>query len=281
MQVHIKNPQLFNEKKQAIKSAGKDTCYVISDFDRTLTYGTFNGKKTPSIISLLRDGNHLTQDYAAKAHQLFDHYHAIEWDTSLSFSYRKSQMQEWWKMHDELLIASKLRLDDLKDIAQNGHLQLRGGVVDCLKKLEENWIPLVIFSASGCGDAIPLFMQHNACDFSNISYVINRFSRDENGFAKGIEWEIIHALNKSEGVFSKFPQLCAQLEERSNVILIGDGLGDAEMAQGSTHETVLKIWILTLEDPEVLKAYEDAFDLVLIGDGDFDKIGILLEEILV
>ena len=97
MQVHIKNPQLFNEKKQAIKSAGKDACYVISDFDRTLTYGTFNGKKTPSIISLLRDGNHLTQDYAAKAHQLFDHYHAIEWDTSLSFSYRKSQMQEWWK----------------------------------------------------------------------------------------------------------------------------------------------------------------------------------------
>lgn len=45
----------------------------------------------------------------------------------------------------------------------------------------------MIFSASGCGDAIPLFMQHNACDFSNISYVINRFSRDENGFAKGIE----------------------------------------------------------------------------------------------
>ena len=221
MQVHIKNPQLFNEKKQAIKSAGKDACYVISDFDRTLTYGTFNGKKTPSIISLLRDGNHLT------------------------------------------------------------HLQLRGGVVDCLKKLEENWIPLVIFSASGCGDAIPLFMQHNACDFSNISYVINRFSRDENGFAKGIEWEIIHALNKSEGVFSKFPQLRAQLEERSNVILIGDGLGDAEMAQGWTHETVLKIWILTLEDPEVLKAYEDAFDLVLLGDGDFDKIGTLLEEILV
>ena len=50
MQVHIKNPQLFNEKKQAIKSAGKDACYVISDFDRTLTYGTFNGKKRPVLF---------------------------------------------------------------------------------------------------------------------------------------------------------------------------------------------------------------------------------------
>jgi len=56
----------------------------------------------------------------------------------------------------------------------------------------------VIFSASGCGDAIPLFMQHNQCDFPNISYVINRFSRDKEGIAKGIEGEIIHALNKDE-----------------------------------------------------------------------------------
>ena len=31
----------------------------------------------------------------------------------------------------------------------------------------------------------------------------------------------------------------------------------------------------------MLKAYEDAFDLVLLGDEDFDKIGTLLEEILV
>jgi len=99
----------------------------------------------------------------------------------------------------------------------------------------------VIFSASGCGDAIPLFMQHNQCDFPNISYVINRFSRDKEGIAKGIEGEIIHALNKDERVFSKFPELREKLEKRKNVILIGDGLSDTEMAQGSNHETLLKI----------------------------------------
>lgn len=279
MQVHIKNPELFAQKKRAIQEAGKAAWFIISDFDRTLTYGTFNGKKTPSIISLLRDGNHLSEDYAEKAHQLFDHYHAIECDSSLPLEYRKAQMWEWREKHDELLIASKLRLADLKDIAQNGHLQLRKSVGECLRKLDENWIPLVIFSASGCGDAIPLFMQYNACDFPNISYVINRFSRDEIGFAKGIEGEIIHALNKDEWVFSKFPKLREKLEKRKNVILIGDGLGDAEMAQGSNHETLLKIWILTLETPELLKAYEEAFDLVLIGDDDFDEIKALIDEL--
>ena len=279
MQVHIKNPELFAQKKRAIQEAGKAACFIISDFDRTLTYGTFNGKKTPSIISLLRDGNHLSEDYAEKAHQLFDHYHAIECDSSLPLEYRKAQMWEWREKHDELLIASKLRLTDLKDIAQNAHLQLRKGVAECLRKLDESWIPLVIFSASGCGDAIPLFMQHNACDFPNISYVINRFSRDEMGFAKDIEGEVIHALNKDEWVFSKFPELREKLEKRKNVILIGDGLGDAEMAQGTNHETLLKIWILTLEAPERLKAYEKAFDLVLIGDDDFDEIEALIDEL--
>jgi hypothetical protein len=47
-------------------------------------------------------------------------------------------MQEWREKHDELLIASKLRLTDLKDIAQNGHLQLRKGVAECLRKLDES-----------------------------------------------------------------------------------------------------------------------------------------------
>ena len=279
MQVHIKDPELFAKKKQAIQKAGKAACFIISDFDRTLTYGTFNGKKTPSIISLLRDGNHLTEDYAEKAHKLFDHYHAIECDPSLPLEYRKAQMQEWREKHDQLLVDSKLRLSDIKDIATNGYLQLRKGVKDCLNKLNASWIPLVIFSASGCGDAIPLFMQHNQCDFPNISYVINRFSRDKEGIAKGIAGEIIHALNKDEWVFSKFPELREKLEKRKNVILIGDGLGDAEMAQGSNHETLLKIWILTLETPELLKAYEKAFDLVLIGDDDFDEVGTLFDEL--
>lgn len=241
MKLHSKNRSLVKEKKEAIKAAGKDACYLLADFDRTLTYGTCNGQKTPSIISLLRDGKHLTEDYAQKAHAFFDHYHAIECDPELPLEYKKAQMQERRERHNQLLIASKLRFADLQDIATNGHLQLRKGVVESLRTLNEAGIPLVIFSASGCGDAIPLFMQHYACDFPNITYVINRFRRDDTGFVKGIEGEIIHSLNKDEGVFAKLPALKQQLENRTHVIVIGDGLGDAEMAQGTTHQTTLKI----------------------------------------
>ena len=53
MKIHIKNPELFEQKKEAIRQAGKGAFYIIADFDKTLTYGTLNGKKNPSIISLL------------------------------------------------------------------------------------------------------------------------------------------------------------------------------------------------------------------------------------
>lgn len=40
MKLHSKNRSLVKEKKEAIKAAGKDACYLLADFDRTLTYGT-------------------------------------------------------------------------------------------------------------------------------------------------------------------------------------------------------------------------------------------------
>lgn len=279
MQLLISNPLLFQKKKEQIKSWGKDQCFIIADFDRTLTYGTIDGKKTPSIISLLRDGKHLTEDYAEQAHALYDHYHSFEITPELPLEIKKEKMEERWAKHNQLLMQSGLRLQDLQDIAKNRHLHLRKGVQETLEYLENKHIPFIIFSASGCGDAIPIFMEHHKCNYSNISYVINRFQRDQKGFGKGVDWPIIHSFNKDEGVFSKLPLLQEKLKARKNVILIGDSLGDAEMASQKDHTTILKIWILTEATLELQSAYEDTFDLVLIGDWDFYKILALINEL--
>lgn len=224
MKVFISNPVLFQEKKERIQEMGQEQCYIISDFDRTLTYGTVDGEKTPSIISLLRDGKHLTEDYAEQAHALYHHYHSFEIDTKLPLDAKKEKMEERWTKHNQLLMQSGLRLQDLEDIVKNGNLHLRKGVKETLEYLDGKHIPFIIFSASGCGDAIPLFMREQACDFKNISYLINRFSRDQKGLATGTIEPIIHSLNKDEGAFSKLPELENELGKRKNVIVIGDGL---------------------------------------------------------
>lgn len=70
--------------------------HVLADFDQTLTKALVDGEKSPSLISILRDGNYLTADYAAKAHELFNQYHPIEIDPNISLEEKKLKMQEWW-----------------------------------------------------------------------------------------------------------------------------------------------------------------------------------------
>jgi len=50
MKTIIPNPENLEILKSQIKKSGLGKLHVLSDFDRTLIYGTINGRKTPSII---------------------------------------------------------------------------------------------------------------------------------------------------------------------------------------------------------------------------------------
>ena len=245
MEILVKNEKNLEQKKEQLKSCWPNGCYLIADFDRTLTYWTVNWQRTPSIISLLRDGKHLVEGYAEKAHAFFDYYHKFEIDPDLNIELKKEKMEERWTKHNKLLLSSNLKLDDLQNIATNGHLRLREWVKEILEKLNSLNIPIIIFSASGCGDAIPLFMEYNNCNLLNITYAINSFSRDDKWNAIWYKLPIIHSLNKDEWVFSRIPNLQNILNNRKNVIVLWDSLWDAEMANWKNHDTILKIWILT------------------------------------
>lgn len=79
----ISDLRKFQETFEQISKAGTANFQVISDFDGTLTRANFEGKKVPSIISVLRDGSYLTPDYAQKAHELYNIYRPIEKDHSI------------------------------------------------------------------------------------------------------------------------------------------------------------------------------------------------------
>lgn len=269
MNILIPDLKHFEELKQSIKKDGFDKLHILSDFDRTLTYGCIDGIKTPSIISLLRDGKHLSEEYAAKAHALFDKYQPLEQDQNIPLEQRKKFMRDWWEEHNRLLIASGLSFSDLKDIVDNGHLAFREGVLDFLDFLHQKNIPLVIFSASGCGDAIQLFFKKFDRDYSNIFYVINRFNWDKNGKALSTREPLVHSLSKDETILPDLPEISAAIKDRKNVILLGDSLGDLGMTDGFDYDHLLKIGFLNSDYDRSRSAYEKSFDVVLEGDGDF------------
>lgn len=275
----IANPEGLKQKIEIFKQDGFDKMHILSDFDRTLTYGSVDGVKTPSIISMLRDGNHLSEEYAERAHALYDKYSKYEADMSISKVERKRLMREWWNTHNKLLVESGLTKADLEDVVENGHVRFREGVEDFLDFLHERNIPLVIMSASGCGDAVEMFFKKIGKDYINIKYVTNQFEWDEQGRAVAPKEPIIHSLNKDETVLSDLPVTYAQVKDRKNVILLGDGLHDLDMIKGFEYNKIISVGFQNDPNSKKTEEYSSQFDMVLEGDGGFEEVNELMRNL--
>lgn len=285
MKTFIPKPKRYQKLKAQFKKDGKDSLFVISDFDKTLTYASVNGNKTPSLISLLRDGDHLKADYAGKAHALFDKYHPIEIDPQISVQEKKKAMQEWWESHTKLLIESGLTKADLKDIIASDRVKFRKGALTFFDFLHEHNIPLIIFSASGCGEAVELLFQHLNKDYSNMHFVINRFNWNPEGRAVSRKGAIIHSYNKDGAILKKYPLIKTTIADRKNALLLGDGIGDTNMLAHIDYHNAIKIGFFNADADdanyeESKDVYKKNFDLILEGDGNFKVVNNLLFELL-
>lgn len=257
---------------------GTEKVHVIADFDGTLTQEYYDGKRRPSIISVLRDEpEYLSPEYQIRAHQLFDHYHPFEKDTSQPLSYRKAQMEEWWRKAYELLVEFGLNKRHLEKLANNGVIEFRPGAKDFLRKMSDLGIPVVIMSASGLGEIIKMFCHSQGVDFPNIHYAVNQFEWNEDGSVKSQKGPIIHSLNKDETTMDIFPDIHEQIRHRTNVVLLGNSLGDAHMCDGFPVGKLVKIGFLDQVDPQYsqqLVEFSKVYDFVLNQSGyqDLNKL---------
>jgi len=265
----------FEEIRERIISEGVDKFHVLADFDRTLTQSLVGDQKIPSIISHLRNGNYLTKDYAAKAHALFDEYHPVEINPDLPLEERKEKMEEWWTKHFNLLIEVGLDKDTIKqavtDMIKSNTLVLRDGVEEFLEFLNNQNIPLVIMSSS-MGDLIIEFLKQKEILYDNVNIISNLFEFDEKGKAVKIT-DLIHVFNKEE-MEVKIPTV----QERKNVLLLGDSIGDLDMIKGFKYDNLLTVGFLNEAVEENLEVYQEMYDVVLLGDPDFSFVDNLFKE---
>ena len=276
-QIHFHNKELLNQKVKEIKSQGLDKLHVVSDFDRTLTKCFFAGKKITSVIALIREGGYLSKDYPKKAFALFDKYHPIEIDDSLDYNYRFKKMQEWWELHEKLLVKSGMSKDVIEDILQKYPNRFRDGTLEFLDFLYLHKIPLLIFSSS-IGNLIEGYLKKENRLTSNIHILSNTFNFDKNGYATGYKNGIIHVMNKSETKIEN-KQYRNLISKRNNVILLGDSLGDLGMINDlDTHEHI-KIGFLNEDVENKLELYKSKFDVVITNDGSMNYVNELLNKI--
>lgn len=278
----VTDEKKVSEIKARLRADGAAKLQVVSDFDKTLTSCFVDGQKIVSLISILRDEHYLTPDYSAQAQALYDKYHPIEIDPNISLEEKKAKMQEWWTIHYDLLVKSGLSKSDLKKVTESKRLALRPGAAELLDFFHEQQIPLVILSAAGLGsETISLYLERNGLLYDNIFIASNKFIWDEGGKVKGVEEPIIHTFNKDYSSVKKFP-FYKKIEDRKNVILLGDGLGDADMIKGFEYDNILKIGFLNedIENLATVDSFKKAFDILILDDGPMDYLNNLSKNLV-
>lgn len=247
-----------------------DTIHIIADFDRTLTVGT-----SESSWGILSSGNFVQEEYKKERQKLYEFYRPIEIDETMDFETKNKLMIEWWTAHISLFIKYQLTedviIDAVKDIKV---LKFREGAIELLKRLKEKNIPLLIISA-GIGNIIVEFLKNNNCYFDNI-HIISNFIKFENGIAVGLEDNIIHSLNKNEALLPD--NIKHVIENRPNVILLGDQVADTKMVDDEV-KSVVKIGFCEENADENYKYFKKVYDVVCTDNTTFyelsDELNIL------
>lgn len=276
----ICNPEKMDTVKAVFQEGGARHVQVFTDFDRTLTKVFSNGAEHPSLISVLSRDGYLDEEYCREAEDLYHHYRSVEIDENIGYGKKNELMEEWWHKHYELLKRKRLNISDVRAVIESGVVQPREGFLDFLNSLQADNIPLVILSASGLGsDSIRLFFEKNNFSNENVFIVSNNLSWDNEGYFMGVAGPVIHSLNKKNIMIEKFP-FYNIVKDRKNVLLLGDSLEDADMAEDFDDQNIIRIGFLNNEVESRIEEYSRRFDALVLHDGTFDKVNQILAEIL-
>lgn len=247
-----------------IKDWKDDSIYVLTDFDRTITVGN-----SESSWSILSKSNMVPREYVEERQKFFDYYRPFEINEKLDYETKNKLMTEWWNKHIGLFIKYQLSEEVINSAAKNLRVMaFREGAKEFLENMRDRNIPVIIISA-GIGNFIEQFLIKNNCNFDNI-YIVSNFLRFENGIATGVSDNVIHSLNKNE--VSLPIEIKKIIENRKNIILLGDSISDIRMAREDAREEALKIGFLEENVEENEPYYLKQFDVVCTDNTGYSEL---------
>ncbi|XP_063923894.1 7-methylguanosine phosphate-specific 5'-nucleotidase [Zophobas morio] len=276
--VHIKDPEKLNVKLNGIINGSFEQLQIVSDFDLTITKQHENGKRHLSSFRMFGYCPSLTDEYKEKSHQIYSKYHPMEYDPTIPENEKRELMQEWWSQSEKALHGLMVSAKEIDEAVANLATSLRDGTKELFQTLSEHDVPVLIFSA-GLGNTVVSVLKHYDVYLPNVKVISNFLKYDDSGIITGFKGPLIHVLNKNEYAI-KNSEYYDIVKNRNNVILLGDSLGDARMADGIEHANhILKIGFIFEKVEGNLPAYMDTFDIVLEDDQTMDVIRAIISRI--
>uniref|UniRef100_A0A7N5JJE4 5'-nucleotidase n=1 Tax=Ailuropoda melanoleuca TaxID=9646 RepID=A0A7N5JJE4_AILME len=241
--VLMRQPGRVQEIVGALRRGGGDRLQVISDFDMTLSRFAYNGKRCPSSYNILDNSKIISEECQNELKALLHHYYPIEIDPHRTIKEKLPHMVEWWTKAHDLLCQQRIQKVQIAQVVRESNAMLREGYKTFFNTLYQNNIPLFIFSA-GIGDILEEIIRQMKVFHPNIHIVSNYMDFDEDGFLQGFKGQLIHTYNKNSSVCENSGYF-QQLQGKTNILLLGDSMGDLTMADGVPGvENILKIGFL-------------------------------------
>jgi len=273
--VEIKNLENVEEKLSKIINDGKDSVHLISDFDMTITKYWYNGTRSPSSHDILTRSSKVSETYRKTCEDLKEKFYPIEINPELTTEEKFPYMVEWWEKADQAILDEKIHKDTIAHMCRETPVVYRAGIKDVLHTCKDKNIPFLVFSA-GVQNVIQETLSQSNLMFDNMNVVSNKMAfNEETGICDRFVGPLFHVFNKDnfglEGTdYEK------RLQNRNNVIICGDSLGDIKMADGVAHDTCLSIGFLNLNKEKMIDKYRDTFDIVITDDGSFELVNEIL-----
>ncbi|KAJ8727250.1 hypothetical protein PYW08_015647 [Mythimna loreyi] len=278
--VHIRDEAELLQKLNKIIEGGHSKLQIVTDFDHTLTRHTLdNGSTVLTSFGMFRECPSIPQHYKDEDNRLSGIYKPIESDPAMSIEEKTQHMIDWYVAAHSLLKGVKFPRNELMDSAHKMVDCFRKGVQDMIEWSKSQQVPVLVFSA-GLGESVLAAMKAANFLLPHVKIVSNFLAMDEDDRIVGIKGEVIHTYNKNETAI-KHTEYYDMVQQRSNVILMGDNIGDAGMAEGMEHcDVVVKVGFLGINVAGNLDNYLKKFDIVLVNEPSVDAVNAILQFIL-
>ncbi|XP_052737924.1 7-methylguanosine phosphate-specific 5'-nucleotidase isoform X2 [Bicyclus anynana] len=228
---------------------------------------------------MFRECPSVPQDYKDEELRLADIYKPIEVDSTMSIEDKTKHMVVWYLAAHELLKGVRFPRKELIEVSQKMTECFRTGVKDLISWSERQQVPVLVFSA-GLGECVVAALTAANYMLPHVKVVSNFLALDENDTVIGIKGDVIHTYNKNEAAI-KDTEYYTMVKERNNVLLMGDNIGDAGMAEGMEHcDVIVKIGFLGRNTEANLQSYMDKFDVVLVNEHTMDVANAILNMVL-
>ncbi|CAD6190958.1 unnamed protein product [Caenorhabditis auriculariae] len=270
-QVRIADPASMAAKMRQMVAAGNKKLLVISDFDFTLSrYANESGERLSTTHGVFDDNAaRVDPELGKKFDELRMKYYPIEFDPKLTVEEKIPHMEAWWGTSHGYIVQSGFTRAMIEDFVRKSRVVLRDGASELMQSMEAVGTPLVIFSA-GIGNVIEIFLRQKLGSVPrNVHFISNMILFDSNDKACAFSEPLIHTFCKNSSVIQKEASFFHQIAGRSNVILMGDSMGDIHMDVGVEKDgPTLRIGFYNgdVNDEASLDHYMAAYDIVLVHD---------------